>query len=157
MKILLLSDTLSLSAECLCISRHTVWRQVKSDLFSRGDSKADREITGRRGMTKESNETFLFLSQDCPRGGRQQRGSVESVTPKVKGNGWEWLTTLQNWSNHSRQGCHILSVQRLLILRDLLPVMFLKVFQNSTTVTLELVYVELSQSLSEENQNLSFL
>lgn len=35
--------------------------------------------------------------------------------------------------------------------------MFLKAFQNSTAVTLELVYVEVSQSTSRENQNLKFL
>lgn len=40
-------------------------------------------------MTKELNETFLVLSQDCPRAGRQRRASVESMTPKVKGNDWE--------------------------------------------------------------------
>lgn len=37
-------------------------------------------------MTKELNETFLVSSQDCPRVGR--RGSVESMTPKVRGNDW---------------------------------------------------------------------
>lgn len=35
--------------------------------------------------------------------------------------------------------------------------MFLKAFQNSTAVTLEPVYVQLSQSTSKENQNLNFL
>lgn len=34
--------------------------------------------------------------------------------------------------------------------------MFLKAFINSTVVTLELVYVELSQSTSREKQNLIF-
>lgn len=101
----------------------------KSNLLSGGDRKADRAIKGRRGKTNELNETVLLPG--LPEGG-QRGGRTESATPKVRGNDWEWMTTPQNWSNHSRQSCHTLSVQRLLILEDLLPVMFLKAFQNCT-------------------------
>lgn len=89
MKILLLPNTLSLLAEHLCISRYSGWRQTKSKLLPEGDRKADREIKGRRGKTKELNEPLLpGLPEGGQAAGRKHGEHNSEKSKRITGNEW---------------------------------------------------------------------
>lgn len=152
---ILLPNTLSLLAEHLCISRHSGWRQAKVKTVTWGRQE------GRQRNKREERQDQGGEWAPSPRTAWGWAGSGEETQRaqlwKIKENNWKWMMTLQNWSNHSRQGCHILCVQRFLIFEDLLPVLFLQAFQNSTALTLEFAYIERSQSISGEIQNLIVL